>query len=142
MNNQVVSEYNEFLKLTGGDKAAAASLTLAAALRECQPTWATEPADRALTVAEVADRLNISPQTVYDLVTGCCLHPRECRESPFRCLFALPLDDRNDFSCIPEHLITFDEAKRVAGELTKGGNTGRMRYDTRSCWPKEVVHHD
>ncbi len=69
MNNQVVSEYNEFLKLTGGDKAAAASLTLAAALRECQPTGAAEPADRALTVAEAADRLNISPQTVYDLVS-------------------------------------------------------------------------
>ena len=31
--------------------------------------------------------------------------------------FALPLDDRNDFSCIPEHLITFDEAKWIAGEF-------------------------
>ena len=68
MNNRVVSEYNEYLKLTGGDKAAAASLALAAALRECQPTGATEPADRALTVAEAADRLNVSTKTVYDLV--------------------------------------------------------------------------
>ncbi len=42
--------------------------------------------------------------------------------------FALPLQDRNDFSCVPEHLITFDEAKWIADELTKGGNAGRMRY--------------
>ena len=28
MNNEVVSQYNEYLKLTGGDKAAAASPTL------------------------------------------------------------------------------------------------------------------
>ena len=32
MNNQIVSQYNEYLKLTGGDKAAAASLALAATL--------------------------------------------------------------------------------------------------------------
>lgn len=44
--------------------------------------------------------------------------------------FALPLQDRNDFSCVPEHLITFDEAKWIAGELEKGGNTGQMRYYT------------
>ena len=31
--------------------------------------------------------------------------------------FALPLVDRNDFSCAPEHLVTFDEAKWIAGEL-------------------------
>lgn len=36
MNIQIVSEYNEYLSLTDGDKAAADSLTLAAALRECQ----------------------------------------------------------------------------------------------------------
>ncbi|MGA2035806.1 MAG: helix-turn-helix domain-containing protein [Thermoguttaceae bacterium] len=68
MNIQVASEYNEYLKLTGGDRVAAASLALAAALREFQPTGATEPADRALTVAEAADLLNISTKTVYDLV--------------------------------------------------------------------------
>ncbi len=33
--------------------------------------------------------------------------------------FALPLEDRNDFSCVPEHLITFDEAKWIAGELKR-----------------------
>ena len=44
--------------------------------------------------------------------------------------FALPLRDRNDFSCSPEHLITFEEAQWIAGELEKGSPTGRMRdYD-------------
>ena len=68
MNNQVVSEYNEYLKLTGGDKAAAASLTLAAALRDCQPA-AAEPAPPigALTAAEAAKRLRVSPWTIYRL---------------------------------------------------------------------------
>jgi len=68
MNNQVVSEYNEYLKLTGGDKAAAASLTLAAALRDCQPAAAEPtPPIRALTAAEAAKRLRVSPWTIYRL---------------------------------------------------------------------------
>jgi hypothetical protein len=45
-------------------------------------------------------------------------------------LFALPLHDQNDFSCMPEHLITFDEAKWIAGELEQGASNGRMRYYT------------
>ena len=47
MNTRVVSEYNEYLILTGGDKAAAASLMLAAVLRECQPVAIRSPADQA-----------------------------------------------------------------------------------------------
>jgi excisionase family DNA binding protein len=68
MNNQVVSEYGECLKLTGGDKAAAASLALAAALRDSQPA-AAEPAPStgALTAAEAAKRLRVSPWTIYRL---------------------------------------------------------------------------
>ena len=68
MNNQVVSEYGECLKLTGGDKAAAASLALAAALRDCQPA-AAEPAPStgALTAAEAAKRPRVSPWTIYRL---------------------------------------------------------------------------
>ena len=69
MNNQVASEYNEYLKLTGGDKAAAASLTLAAALRDCRAATvaeATAPTG-ALTAAEAAKRLRVSPWTIYRL---------------------------------------------------------------------------
>ncbi len=53
MNNQVVSQYNEYLKLTGGDKAAAASLTLAAVMMEGRSEAPAPPA-MALTVAEAA----------------------------------------------------------------------------------------
>ncbi len=49
--------------------------------------------------------------------------------------FALPLEDRNDFFCVPEHLITFDEAKWIAGELKRGGNAGQMRYYLWSTRP-------
>ena len=51
MNNEVVSQYNEYLKLTGGDKAAAASLALAAVLVDDRATSMT-PA--ALTAEEAA----------------------------------------------------------------------------------------
>ncbi len=68
MNNQVVSEYDECLKLTGGDKAAAASLALAAALRDSQPAAAEPvPPTGALTAAEAAKRLRVSPWTIYRL---------------------------------------------------------------------------
>ena len=66
MNNQVVSEYNEYLKLTGGDKAAAASLTLAAVMMEGRSETPAPPA-MALTVAEAAQRLRVSRYTVYQM---------------------------------------------------------------------------
>ena len=65
MNTQVVSEYNEYLILTGGNKAAAASLTLAAALRECQPVALSEPTNRVSSAkpraaTEVGKELDLS----------------------------------------------------------------------------------
>jgi excisionase family DNA binding protein len=70
--NPAVSDlYNEYLQETGGNKAAAASLTLADVLL-CQggltpPERAPMP-DATLTVAEAAKRLKVAPNTVYDLV--------------------------------------------------------------------------
>ena len=73
MNVAIVQEYNEYLQLVGGDKTAAASLALAAALRECQPATPAKTTDddapRALSVAEAAARLRLSRFTVYDLVS-------------------------------------------------------------------------
>ena len=66
MNDQVVSEYNEYLKLTDGDKAAAASLTLAAVMLEGRSEAPVQPA-MALTVAEAARRLRVSRCTVYQM---------------------------------------------------------------------------
>jgi excisionase family DNA binding protein len=65
MNDAVMQRYAEYLQETG-DKAAAASLTLAAVMAETgQP--GVQPS-RALTVAEAAERLRISQDTVYALV--------------------------------------------------------------------------
>jgi excisionase family DNA binding protein len=70
MDATVNDIYAEYLEHTGGDKAAAASLTLAATLRDCDPATA-EPAEsnspRALTAAEAADRLRVSRWTIYRL---------------------------------------------------------------------------
>ena len=53
--------------------------------------------------------------------------------------FALPLDDRNDFSCIPEHLITFDEAKWIGGELERGGAAAGCATD---AWEVRAAARD
>jgi excisionase family DNA binding protein len=74
MNNEVVSEYNEYLKLTGGDKAAAASLTLAAAMKQSHGEAPALPAT-AMTVAEVAARLRINRKSLYAM----------CRDRRVRC---------------------------------------------------------
>ena len=73
MNNEVVSQYNEYLKLTAGDKAAAAILALAAVMMDGRSD-APGPTATALTVAEVAARLRITPKTVYQLCQSRRLH--------------------------------------------------------------------
>ena len=64
MNNEVVSQYNEYLKLTTGDKATAAILALAAVLVDDRATSMT-PA--ALTAEEAARRLKVNRETVCRL---------------------------------------------------------------------------
>ena len=69
MNAAVNTLYAEYLEHTGGDKAAAASLALAAVLRDSysKPSEPPkpEPADgRPLTVPEVAKHLRVSPDKV------------------------------------------------------------------------------
>jgi excisionase family DNA binding protein len=74
MNAAVNALYAEYLEHTGGDKAAAASLALAAVLRDCQPAAGltkptpadAEPAS-ALTVAQAAKRLGVVPKTIYEM---------------------------------------------------------------------------
>lgn len=70
MNPAVNALYAEYLEHTG-DKAAAASLTLAATLRECAPATPAGVADpllpRSLTVAQAAKRLGVGADRVYDL---------------------------------------------------------------------------
>ena len=64
MNAAVNTLYAEYLEHTGGDKAAAANLALAAVLMEDR---APVP-ETALTVTEAAKRLKVAPNTVYLLV--------------------------------------------------------------------------
>jgi excisionase family DNA binding protein len=70
-NPAIIELYNEYLQDTGGDNAAAASLTLADVLLGQGCLTPLEPApmpDDTLTVAEAAKRLKVAPNTVYDLV--------------------------------------------------------------------------
>lgn len=66
MNDSVLRDYDEALALTG-DKIAAASLALAAALRDAHPAAAPAEPPATLTVPEAAERLRVNKQTVYRL---------------------------------------------------------------------------
>ena len=72
MNKAVNTLYAEYLDHTGGDWAAAASLTLAAVMVERSHT---APPPTSLTAAEVAARLRINPKTIYAM----------CRDRRMRC---------------------------------------------------------
>ncbi len=64
-DNRIEQLYAGYLQVTGGDKTAAASLTLADAMLTKQP----EPprGDAPLTVADVARRLGVSRRIAYEL---------------------------------------------------------------------------
>ena len=81
MNATVNALYAEYLEHTGGDRAAAASLTLAAVMQDYQPaTPGKSPLDYAssLTVKDAAVRLNLSSKKVY----------RMCLAGELRCFRA------------------------------------------------------
>jgi excisionase family DNA binding protein len=67
MNNQVLSQYNEYLKLTSGDTAAAASLTLAAIMLEGRSESPAPPSGALLTVKETASQLRVSTRRIYEM---------------------------------------------------------------------------
>jgi excisionase family DNA binding protein len=64
MNPAVNTLYAEYLEHTGGDKAAAASLALAAVLMEANTP---PPTGQSLTVKEAAAQLHVSPSCIYEL---------------------------------------------------------------------------
>ena len=68
MNAAVNALYADYLEHTGGDKAAAASLALAAVMQDYQPAAPenSPPADSgSLTVKDAAVHLNLSSKKVY-----------------------------------------------------------------------------
>jgi excisionase family DNA binding protein len=70
MNTEVVDQYNEYLKLTAGNEATAASLTLAAIMLEGRITSQAPPAGAPLTVKETALQLRISTHRVYEMIAA------------------------------------------------------------------------
>lgn len=69
MNATIVALFTDYLNLTSGDHAAAASLVLADALTSKKPEpIIVEPEDcRSCTVKEAARRLNLSSKKVYQM---------------------------------------------------------------------------
>jgi len=67
MNNQVLSQYNEYLKVTAGNEAAAASLTLATIMLDGRSDSSAPPAGALLTVIEAASRLRVSTRQIYEM---------------------------------------------------------------------------
>jgi len=70
MNNAVLQDFTEALQLVEGDRAAAAQLALAAALRESVRIDATRQPLTPLTVKEAAAELRISLRRVYEMCAG------------------------------------------------------------------------
>ena len=62
MNPAINALYAEYLDHTGGDKAAAASLTLADVM-----SHGTDPSPTTYSIAQAANRLNLSTSTLYNL---------------------------------------------------------------------------
>lgn len=67
MNVAVNTLYAKYLDHTGGDKAAAASLTLAAVMVEGRTESPAEPAGESLTVKDAAARLRVSTRRIYEM---------------------------------------------------------------------------
>ena len=67
MNAQINILYAEYLGHTGGDKAAAASLTLAAIMLEGHSESPATPAGAPLTVKEAAFQLRVSTRRIYEM---------------------------------------------------------------------------
>lgn len=67
MNATVNTLFAEYLDHTGGDKAAAASLTLAAVMMESQAEAPVTSNGLPLTVKEAAGQLRVSTRRIYEL---------------------------------------------------------------------------
>jgi excisionase family DNA binding protein len=128
MNDAVTQLYAEYLRHTDGDKSAAASLTLADMLRECQPValaGATEPSDRTavrpdapLTVPEVAKLLRVRPDKVLSWIRSGRLRGYNVAERE---------NGRPKYRVNPDDLRAFTQQRAVTQPAPKGRPVGRRR---------------
>lgn len=117
MNATVNALYADYLKYTDGDKAAAASLTLAAIL--CDRLIQLAPGlDRPLTISEVAKLLRIQPNKVLNWV----------RDGELRGYnVATKQGKRPRYRINPEDLTDFQKRRTILQPVPKGRPPGSYR---------------
>jgi len=115
MNNQVVSQYNEYLQLTGGDKAAAASLAVAHLLAAGHSQFVV---NQPLTVPEVAKFLRVRPEKVLSWIRSGRLRGYNVAEKE---------TGRPRYRVNPENLEAFTKMRIPLQPVPKGRPPGRRR---------------
>jgi excisionase family DNA binding protein len=142
VNGIVIALYDEYLKLTG-DNGAAASLTLADVMQsgmDAQVQAASEPAavvnkmvalavaraiDRPMTVPEVAKFLRVRPDKVLSWVRSGRLRGYNVAEKE---------NGRPKYRINPEDLAAFAQQRTITQPAPKGRPTGR-RGIPKMAWP-------
>jgi excisionase family DNA binding protein len=138
MNPPAIQQlFKECLPVVDGDKAAAANLVLAAALREHLPMTlaeVTEPSDRPavrtdtpLTVPEVAKFLRVSPDKVLSWI-------RSGRLSGYN--VADLENGRPKYRVNPEDLQAFMQRRAITQPVPKGRPVGRRRIPQPEWRPR------
>jgi len=117
MNTVVNTLYAKYLDHTGGDTAAAASLTLAAVMLEGRAT-AEQPQNQPLTVPEVAKLLRVSPDKVLSWIRTGRLRGYNIAERE---------DGRPKYRVNPDDLQAFTQQRAFTQPAPKGRPAGRRR---------------
>ena len=138
MNPPAIQQlFEECLSLVDGDKAAAANLVLATALREHLPltlTGATKPpdppvvrTDTPLTVPEVAKFLRVSPDKVLSWIRSGRLRGYNIAELE---------NGRPKYRVNPEDLQAFMQRRAITQPVRKGRPVGRRRIPQPKWRPR------
>jgi len=116
VNAAVTREYTEYLELTGNE-AAAASLVLAAALRDQQAGNTASPV-RPLTVPEVARFLRVRPNKVLSWIRSGRLRGYNVAERE---------NGQPKYRVNPDDLQAFQQQRAITRPAPKGRPVGRRR---------------
>jgi excisionase family DNA binding protein len=126
MNHEVNTLYAKYLDHTGGDTAAAASLTLAAVMLEGQPAT-SGPHNQPLTVPEVAKLLRVSPDKVLSWIRSGRLRGYNIAERE---------NGRPKYRVNPDDLQSFTQQRAITQPAPRGRPAaGRRRIPAIPAWP-------